>query len=77
MQLWQAIIVIPASTTVCERGFSKLNRIKNDDISKLSLKTLEMLIFLSLIAPHALNEVDWNAIYDEWKEMKTPKPLPR
>ena len=28
MQLWQAILVIPTSTTVCERGFSKLNRIK-------------------------------------------------
>jgi len=76
MQLWQAILVIPASTTVCERGFSKLNRIKNEDRSRLSLKTLDMLMFISLSAPHALNEVDWNAIYDEWKEMKTRKPLP-
>ena len=74
MQLWQAILVIPASATVCERGFSKLNRIKNDDRSKIYLKTLDMLMFLSLSAPHALNELDWNAIYDELKEMKTRKP---
>lgn len=76
MQLWQAILVIPASTAVCERGFSKLNRIKNEDRSRLSLKTLDMLMFISLSAPHALNEVDWNSIYDEWKEMKARKPLP-
>ncbi|KAH9295072.1 hypothetical protein KI387_038660 [Taxus chinensis] len=76
MQLWQAILVIPASTAVCERGFSKLNRIKNDDRSRLSLSTLDMLMFLSLCAPHALNEVDWNAIYDAWKNKKARKPLP-
>ena len=58
MHLWQAILVIPASTAVCERGFSKLNRIKNDDRSRLSLETLDMLMFLSLSAPHDLNEVD-------------------
>jgi hypothetical protein len=52
---------------MCERGFSKLNRIKNDDRSRLSLETLDMLMFLSLSAPHALNEVDWNATYDVWK----------
>ena len=40
MQLWQAILVIPASTTVCERGFSKLNQIKNDDRSKTFLRNI-------------------------------------
>ena len=76
MQLWQAILVIPASIAVCERGFSKLNQIKNDDRSRLSLETLDILMFLSLSAPHALNEVDWNVIYEEWKQMKARKPLP-
>jgi hAT family C-terminal dimerisation region len=76
MQLWQIILVLPASLAVCERGFSKLNRIKNDDRSRLSLDTLDVLMFLSLSAPHALNEVDWNAIYDVWKLMKARKPLP-
>jgi hypothetical protein len=67
MQLWKSILVIPASTIVCERGFSKLNQIKNDDISRRSLERLDMLMFLSLIVHHALNEVDWNVIYDVWK----------
>ena len=31
---------------------------------------------LSLSAPHDLNEVDWNGIYDVWKQMKARKPLP-
>ena len=68
--------VIPASTAICEKGFSKLNRIKNEDRSRLSFETLDMLMFLSLSAPHALNEVDWNAIYDVWKLMKARKALP-
>ena len=76
MQLWQVILVILASTAVHERGFSKLSRIKNDDRSRLSLETLDMLMFISLSAPHALNEVDWNAVYDVWKEVKNRKPLP-
>jgi hypothetical protein len=58
MWLWQVILVIPTSIVVCERGFLKLNRIKNDDISRLYLETLDILISLSLIAPHALNEID-------------------
>ena len=33
-------------------------------------------MFLSLSAPHDLNEVDWNGIYDVWKQMKARKPLP-
>ena len=47
MQLWQTILFIPTSTTICERGFSKLNRIKNEDRSRLSFETLDMLMFLS------------------------------
>ena len=35
-----------------------------------------MLMFISMSAPHALNEVDWNAIYDVWKQMKIRKHLP-
>ena len=33
-------------------------------------------MFLSLSAPHAPNEVDWDVIYDVWKKMKTRKLLP-
>ena len=76
MQLWQTILVIPANTAICERRFSKLIRIKNEDRSRISFETLDMLMFLSLSAPHALNEVDWNGIYDVWKLMKARKALP-
>ena len=35
-----------------------------------------MLMILFLSVAHAINEVDWNAIYDVWKEVKARKPLP-
>lgn len=47
IRVWKIILVIPASTKICERGFSKLNRIKSDDRSRLSLDTLDVLMFLS------------------------------
>ena len=28
MKLWQVVLILPTSTTSCERGFSKLNHIK-------------------------------------------------
>jgi hypothetical protein len=41
MKLWKIVLTLPASTASCERGFSKLNHIKNDDRSRLCLKTLD------------------------------------
>ncbi|MCO5601995.1 hypothetical protein L7F22_056122 [Adiantum nelumboides] len=70
MKMWQALLVIPVSTAACERGFSKQNRIKDDERSSLTLKTLEMLMFLSLSAPHDLDKVEWDAIYEIWANMK-------
>ena len=75
MKLWQIVLTLPSSTASCERGFSKLNRIKNDDRSRLCLETLDTLMFLSLSAPQELHEVDWNAIYETWTGMKTRRPL--
>ncbi|MCO5601984.1 hypothetical protein L7F22_056111 [Adiantum nelumboides] len=70
MKMWQALLVIPVSTAACECGFSKQNRIKDDERSILTLNTLEMLMFLSLSAPHDLDKVDWDAIYEIWANMK-------
>ncbi|MCO5600445.1 hypothetical protein L7F22_054558 [Adiantum nelumboides] len=70
MKMWQALLVIPVSTAACEHGFSKQNRIKDDERSSLTLKTLEMLMFLSLSAPHDLDKVEWDAIYEIWANMK-------
>ncbi|MCO5612069.1 hypothetical protein L7F22_066331 [Adiantum nelumboides] len=70
MKLWQALLVIPVSTACCERGFSKQNRIKDDDRSSLTLSTLDTLMFLSLSGPHEMEDVDWEKIYDIWASMK-------
>ncbi|KAH7296912.1 hypothetical protein KP509_26G044600 [Ceratopteris richardii] len=70
MKIWRALLVIPVSTAACERDFSKQNRIKVDERSSLTLKTLENLMFLSLSSPSALEDVHWNAIYDIWTKMK-------
>ena len=71
MKLWQIVLTLPSSTASHEKGFFKLNRIKNDDRSRLCLETLDTLMFLSLSAPQELHEVDWNAIYETWTGMKT------
>ena len=70
MKLWKIVLILPASTASCERGFSKMNRIKNYDRSRLCLETLDTLMFLSLSAPQELHEVDWNAVYENWRKMK-------
>ena len=70
MKLWKIILTLHTRIASCERGFSKLNRIKNDDRSRLALETLDTLMFLSLSAPQELHEVDWNAIYETWRGMK-------
>ena len=76
MKLWKIVLILPASTASCERGFSKMNRIKNYDRSRLCLETLDTLIFLSLSTPQELHEVDWNAVYETWRKMKLRGPLP-
>ncbi|KAH7282858.1 hypothetical protein KP509_35G050500 [Ceratopteris richardii] len=43
MKMWQALLVISVSTTACERGFSKQNRIKDDERSSLTLKLWKIL----------------------------------
>ena len=76
MRLWQALLVIPVSTAACERGFSKQNRIKDDERSCLTLTTLDTVMFISLSAPHALDEVDWEKIYEIWASMKFRRVRP-
>ena len=51
VRLWQVMLVIPASTAACERGFSRQNLIKTSHRTSLSLETLDCLMFLSLHAP--------------------------
>ncbi|MCO5588679.1 hypothetical protein L7F22_042638 [Adiantum nelumboides] len=70
MKLWQALLVIPISTAICERGFSKQNRIKDDERYCFTLNTLDTLMFLSLSVPHDMEDVDWEKIYEIWVAMK-------
>jgi hypothetical protein len=51
MRLWQIILVIPSRKTMYERSFLKVNIIKNYDRSRISLETLDMLMFLSFNVP--------------------------
>jgi hypothetical protein len=71
MKLWKtsglsSFLLEILLTASCERGFSKLNGIKNDDRSRLGLETLDTLMFLSLSTPQELHEVDWNTVYETW-----------
>ena len=48
MQLGQKIILIPSSTTICERGFFKPNVINSHLRNRLTLETLDALMQVSL-----------------------------
>ena len=74
MKLWQAILTIPASTLDCERGFSKQNIIKDIRKSKLGLDTLDALMRISLNGPE-LSVVDWNVVYEVWRDTKSRRVL--
>ena len=74
MKLWQAILTIPASTLDCERGFSKQNIIKDIRKSKLGLYTLDAPIIISLNGPE-LSVVDWNVVYEVWRDTKSRRVL--
>ena len=69
LKLWQAILVILASTVACERGFSKQNVIKGIRRTRLSINTLDALMHVSLIGPN-ISEVDWQCVYDIWCSSK-------
>ena len=59
-------MIIPISTTACERGFSHQNTIKNDIRNGLSLETLDALMFISLNAQETSN-ICWKDIFEEKK----------
>ncbi|KAG0593808.1 hypothetical protein M758_UG021100 [Ceratodon purpureus] len=66
MLLWQAILVIPTSIAVCERGFSKQNWVKSERRTCLNLDILDALTTVSLNSL-GVEFMDWNGIFDTWK----------
>ena len=63
MSLRQAILVIPTSTNVCERGFSKQFWVKSERRTCLNLDTLDALMRVSL-NNLGVEFMDWNGIFD-------------
>lgn len=67
MKLWQAILVIPASTAECERGFWRQNKIKSDDRNNLNLETLDAHMMLSLNKVEH-KSIAWFQILEIWEK---------
>ena len=62
MSLWQAILVIPTSTVVCKRGFSKQTWVKSEKRTCLNLDTLDALVRVSLNIL-GVEFMDWKGIF--------------
>jgi hypothetical protein len=62
-------MVIPVSTAICERGFSKQNLIKSYLSTSLKLETLDALICISC-ANILVENINWNAVTLVWRNMK-------
>ena len=62
------IILIPSSTTICERGFSKQNAIKSHLRNKLNLKTVDALMHVSLSGLE-VDARDWTTNFNIWRNM--------
>ena len=68
-QLWQAILSIHSTTVACERGFSRQNIIKDVRRTKLSLTTLDALMRVSITGLES-SMVEWDRVYEIWKDAK-------
>jgi hypothetical protein len=62
-------MVIPVSTTICERGFSRQNLIKNHLRTSLKLETLDALMRISC-ANILVENINCNALMLVWRNMK-------
>ncbi|KAH7281728.1 hypothetical protein KP509_36G060800 [Ceratopteris richardii] len=75
MKVWQIALVIPASTSTCERGFSRQNFIKSTSRSSLGLDTLDALMLLSIDA-RGIHHIDWEDVFDMWTSAKKRRAMP-
>ncbi|KAH7331520.1 hypothetical protein KP509_20G037900 [Ceratopteris richardii] len=72
MKIWQLCLVIPASTSACERGFSHQIFIKSVSRSSLALDTLDALMLLS-IDGRGSSSIDWKDVFQAWLNAKKKK----
>ncbi|KAH7292058.1 hypothetical protein KP509_29G049800 [Ceratopteris richardii] len=75
MKIWQLCLVIPASTSACERGFSHQNFIKSVSRSSLALDTLDALMLLS-IDGRGSSSIDWKDVFQAWLNAKKRRAMP-
>jgi hypothetical protein len=68
-KLFQLYLSLPLSSVDCERGFSKMNLIKNKLRSQLSEDNLDSLLHISLNAPSNFDE-DVDRCIDRWINSK-------
>ena len=59
-RLCQILVVLPASSVDCERGFSNLNRIKRDDRNKIDG---DHLVSLMRISSFDLEELEFDKLH--------------
>jgi hypothetical protein len=67
--LWRRVMVIPVSTAICERGFSKQNLIKSHLRTSLKLEILDALMCVSC-ANIPVDNINWNVVMLVWRNMK-------
>ena len=69
-KLWQTVLVIPASTASCERGFSTQNHIKSTLRCSLVLETLEAQMRVAM-AKVPIEAIDFEEVWIKWCAMKS------
>ena len=67
--LASCLLVIPASTADCERGFSALKRIKTSTRNRLSSGTLDDLMIIDLEGKD-VSKFDFKAVINAWASIK-------
>nr|XP_057918161.1 zinc finger protein 862 [Doryrhamphus excisus] len=63
--LVEIILVLPLSTSVCERGFSFMKRVKSDWRASLTTEMLRRLLFIAIEGP-SLHAFDASLSFDMW-----------
>ena len=68
-RLWQMVLILPRSTTSCERGVSTQNHIKSFGRCAMNISTLEVLMKISL-PKIPVESLDFEDIWDRWMSVK-------
>ena len=70
VQLWQVVLILPTSTTSCEREFSIQNHIKSSSRCVLNINTFEALMRIAHLVKIPIESLDFEDIWERWMSMK-------